>query len=193
MKKIGMFLMLAGASVLCGATCNHGNYIVVHGSTFTLELYDQYDHMVKTYPVGLGKNGLGKTKRGDKKTPRGEYHIIWKASRFAATDGGYEIKEDRSFCALNNKFTADPRIGLSDEQLWTEDYGGEQAVVMGLDYPNEKDHARGYVGECIEIHATLHGGIGQFVSAGCVRMSPADARDLYQYVEVGTTVVIQED
>jgi hypothetical protein len=192
MKKLLMILLITFLSRGCSATCNEANYIVVHGSTFTLELYDQYDHVIKSYSVGLGKNGMGKTKRGDKKTPLGEYHIIWKASRFAETDGGYEIKEDRAFCGPESIFTADPRIGFDDEQLWTAGYGGDQAVVMGLDYPNELDRARGYVGECIEIHASLLGGIGKFASAGCVRMKPDDARDLYQYVAVGTLVIIQE-
>lgn len=193
MKKYILFVAVLSFNIFGFERCNDGNYLIVHGSTFTLELYDQYDHLIKAYPIGLGKNGMGKTKRGDKKTPLGEYHIIWKTSRFAETDGGYEIKEDRAFCGPESIFTADPRIGLSDEQLWTEDYGGDQAVVMGLDYPNELDHARGYVGECIEIHATLHDGIGQFASAGCVRMKPDDARDLYQHVAVGTKVIIQED
>ena len=193
MKRVLFFLSLLCLKVVSPEPCNQGNYIVVHGSKFTLELYDQYDHLIKSYPVGLGKNGLGKTKWGDVKTPRGEYKILWKASRFAETDGGYSIEEDRAFCGPKNIFTADPRIGLSDEKLWTEDYGGKDAVVMGLNYPNEAERAQGYTGECIEIHASLHGGIGQNASAGCVRMLPADARDLYQYVDVGTQVIIQEN
>lgn len=196
MKRSLLYLSLLCLSVVFSESyCNqnHGNYILVRGSTFTLELYDQYDHLVKSYPFGLGKNGLGKTKRGDIKTPRGEYKILWKASRFAATDGGYSIEEDRAFCGPKNIFTADPRIGLEDEQLWTEDYGGKEAVVMGLNYPNDEEVAKGYTGECIEIHASLHGGIGEYASGGCVRMLPADARDLYKHVDVEIKVIIQRN
>lgn len=169
---------------------NRGNYIVVHGNKYVLELYNKDGKLIKKYPVGIGKNGMGKTKEGDSKTPVGTYKIIWKASRFAKTDGGYPIVDGAAFCGPDNIFTTNPDIGYSSEKLWTAGYGGKEAVVMCLDYPNEADREKGYSGGCIEIHATQLGGIGKKSSAGCIRMKPADARELYKRVDMGTKVVI---
>jgi murein L,D-transpeptidase YafK len=170
---------------------NTGNYIIVDSTVFTLNLYDNQNNLIKSYSIGLGKNGMGKTKQGDKKTPIGTYQIIWKASRFWQTDGGYPIIDGQAFAGPDSMFTTDPKIGYDDEKLWTDSYGGQEAVVMCINYPNISDKLKNYTGDCIEIHATQLGGIGEYASAGCVRMNPADARDLYQYVTVGTNVIIR--
>jgi len=167
-------------------------YIVVYGSEYYMKVFTSDGKLLKRYPVGIGINGMGKTRSGDKKTPVGEYEIIWKASRFADTDGGYPIKDGRAFAGPDNIFTTDPAVGYSSEQLWTDGYGGNKAVVMCLNYPNESDKSKGYTGGCIEIHATLLGGIEECSSAGCVRMYPEDARELYRLVKVGTKVYIKE-
>jgi hypothetical protein len=65
------------------AVSGRNNYIVVYSDKFYLKLFDANGKLLKCYPVGLGLNGMGKTREGDKKTPVGEYEIIWKASRFA--------------------------------------------------------------------------------------------------------------
>jgi len=169
--------------------------IVVHGYAFRMRVYEKSGdkwNMIREYPVGIGKNGMGKTKSGDKKTPLGQYKIIWKASRFWKTDGGHPIIDGKAFCGPKNIFTTDPNVGYSSEKLWTSGYGGKKAVVMCLDYPNSKDRSKGYTGGCIEIHATLLGGIGKQSSMGCIRMRPADARELYNLVDVGTMVILKE-
>jgi murein L,D-transpeptidase YafK len=166
-------------------------YILVEGDKYRLKLCDSNGKVIKEYPIGIGSNGMGKTKQGDCKTPIGKYKIIWKASRFAKTDGGHLIRDGKAFAGPNNIFTTDPKIGYSSEQLWTAGYGGKKAVVMCLDYPNAEDTKKNYTGACIEIHATLLGGIGKKSSAGCVRMKPEDARELYNLVDVGTTVLIK--
>lgn len=168
------------------------NYIVVHGSTCTLEVYDAHGRLIKAFPVGLGINGMGKTKAGDRKTPIGEYEILWKASRFWESDGGYPIVDGQAFCTPDNQFTTDPQLADPDETLWTDAYGGDQAVVMCLNYPNASDIANGYTGGCIEIHASLYGGMGEYCSLGCVRMDPVDARELYHLVDSGTKVSINK-
>jgi murein L,D-transpeptidase YafK len=169
------------------------NYIEVHPSRFSLELKNSQNTILQTFPIGLGKNGMGKTQSGDNKTPVGTYKILWKASRFWESDGGYPIIDEKAFCGPGNIFTDDPEIGFDDERLWTDSYGGPEAVVMCLDYPNVSDVLNGYTGCAIEIHATQLGGIGEYSSAGCVRMLPKDARDLYNCVEEGTTVIISEN
>jgi len=188
-----IFVLLAFLLCLFLCPCFASDYyIVVSGSKFTLAVYDGSGKVVKSYPVGLGLNGMGKTKEGDKKTPLGEYKIIWKASRFANEDGGYLIEDGKAFCGPDNIFTTDPSIGYPDESLWTDGYGGKKAVVMCLNYPNSSDKKKGYTGGCIEIHATLLGGIGEWSSYGCVRMYPEDARELYRIVKVGTKVFIKK-
>lgn len=188
--KFTLFVALLILTSFCKVEGNPGNYIVIQGRTFQLELYDVNNQLIKTYPVGLGKNGMGKTKSGDKKTPVGEYEIVWKASRFWETDGGYPIEDNKAFAGRNNIFVTDPALGDPDECLWTDSYGGKQAVVMCLNYPNVSDLAKGYTGDDIEIHSTLTGGIGEYSSAGCIRMFPADARDLYNHIQEGAKVII---
>ena len=166
--------------------------IVVHGYSYTLKLYESDGSLIKKYPIGIGINGMGKTKEGDKKTPLGVYKIVWMASRYAKTDGGYIIRNGMAFCGPNNCFTTDPNVGYSSEKLWTEGYGGNEAVVMCVNYPNKSDKMDGFSGGCIEIHATHLGGIGKKSSYGCIRMKPKDARDLYNHIGVGTQVIFLE-
>lgn len=169
--------------------------IVIHGYAFRMKLYEKFGdkwNLIREYPIGIGKNGMGKTRTGDRKTPLGKYKILWKASRFRKTDGGHLIIEGKAFCGPNNMFTKDPNVGYSSERLWTSGYGGKKAVVMCINYPNAGDRRKGYTGGCIEIHATLLGGIGKQSSMGCIRMRPDDARELYKLVDVGTMVIMKE-
>ena len=193
--SIVLLLVIFCLGLFCSQACagdNSGNYIVIHGYDYVMYLYNSQDEVIRTYDIGIGLNGMGKTREGDKKTPIGEYEILWKASRFANTDGGYLIEDGRAFCGPDNIFTKDPDIGYSSESLWKEGYGGDEAVVMCIDYPNSSDKAKGYTGGCIEIHATHLGGIGECSSYGCIRMYPDNARELYNLVNVGTKVYIYE-
>ncbi|MCE1248953.1 MAG: L,D-transpeptidase [Firmicutes bacterium] len=190
-----IFMMLF-AAVSLQAQEKKERMIVVSGSKYRLYLYENKKGqwaLIKEYPIGIGRNGMGKTREGDAKTPVGEYKILWKASRFAKTDGGYLIQDGRSFCGPDNMYTTDPKIGYPSESLWKAGYGGKSAVVMCIDYPTPAEKAKGYSGGCIEIHATLLGGIGKQSSEGCVRMNPKDARELYNLVETGTRVIIKEN
>ena len=82
------------------------------------------------------------------------------------------------------------------EKLWTESYGGEQAYVMALDYPNRADRAQGKTGSCIEIHASLkleEAGYDKYTGTlGCVSLYPAFAQRIYAFVNPGTPVRIIE-
>ena len=87
------------------------------------------------------------------------------------------------------------RIAQS-ERLWTDAYGGKNAYVMALDYPNPKDRAEGKTGSCIEIHASLkleNEGYKKYTGTlGCVSMYPDYAKRVYEYVNPGTPVRIVE-
>jgi len=41
------------------------------------------------------------------------------------------------------------------EKLWTDAYGGKNAYVMALDYPNSEDRKQGKTGSCIETGSSL--------------------------------------
>ena len=82
------------------------------------------------------------------------------------------------------------------EKLWTDSYGGEQAYVMALDYPNREDRAQGKTGSCIEIHASLkveEAGYDKYTGTlGCVSLYPAYTQRIYTFVNPGTPVRIIE-
>lgn len=194
MFKQLMFLLI-GIVLGIFSQANASNYYaIVHGDQFLLEIYDESHHLVCSYLIGLGKNGLGKTKIGDLKTPLGEYHVLWKASRYYETDGGLPITDTIGYCADgSNDYLTTLQDELKDIPLSRDAYGGPNSVFLMLDYPNSIDQEKGYTGNQIAIHATLCEGIGTYSSAGCIRMSPQDARDLYQYLAPGSKVVIQEN
>lgn len=169
------------------------NYIIVHASSFELELYSEQNTLIKSYPIGIGKQGVGKTKVGDQKTPIGEYHILWKASENWTEEGGLPIQKEKAYCGNDNSYSQVNRKGFSDEPIWGESFGGNDATFICLDYPNKLDLLKDYTGSGIGIHGSLNGGIGEFSSAGCIKMYPKDARDLYLQVDVGTTVIIKND
>jgi L,D-peptidoglycan transpeptidase YkuD (ErfK/YbiS/YcfS/YnhG family) len=82
------------------------------------------------------------------------------------------------------------------EKLWTDAYGGKNAYVMALDYPNSEDRKQGKTGSCIEIHASLkleEAGYDNYTGTlGCVSLYPAYAERVYTFVNPGTPVRIIE-
>lgn len=80
------------------------------------------------------------------------------------------------------------------EKLWTDSYGGANAYVMAIDYPNALDRKQGKTGSCIEIHASANVkkiGFKKYTGTyGCVSLMPEDAAKVYEVVEPGTSVRI---
>jgi murein L,D-transpeptidase YafK len=177
--------------ILCPvSTGEEGQIIFVIDDEKRLYLYEG-ETPVLDFPCETGIRGMGKTKEGDKKTPVGKYKIIWMASKGGNNDreGAREIIDGITWCDDSSIYYGPE--GPAGERLWTDAYGGEDAVVMGLDYPNDDDIRRGYTGDCIEIHATkrLKNG-GLTPSAGCIKMYCGDALVLYNRVGLFTPVVI---
>ncbi len=143
--------------------------------------------MVREYPIHVGKGGLAKIRSGDHKTPIGDYEVSWMASK--VSDKGFDILEGKSWCR-NNRFVYGS-TGPKLEKLWARPYGGNEATVISINYPNLKDEMRGYTGDCIHIHADRRHKDGILApSYGCIHMFPADAMELYELVDVGTPVKI---
>jgi hypothetical protein len=165
----------------------HAEYrIAIHCSLNVLQLW-RYDQLVSEYPIETGKGGVGKRKSGDHRTPVGDYEISWMACRKGVK--GHKIVDQRSWCK-DNCFI-DAATGPALEKLWTDSYGGDEAAVISINYPNTKDSQRGFTGDCIHIHANkriLDGMMKK--SYGCIHMYPKDARELYDIVDVGTPVKI---
>lgn len=162
-------------------------FIVVDGSCKKDEackLYLVEGSKYTKYDVAIGSRGMGKTREKDHKTPVGTYHIKWMASKKDGT-----IKDGTTWCSGNNLYYGS--TGPSDEKLWTDSYGGSEAAVMGLDYPNSDDLSKKYTGGCIEIHASKSKTYG-WQSLGCVKMNPTDANEVYQAVKVGTKVILED-
>ena len=152
------------------------NYIVVETGSYSLKVYDFKDKLINSYPIGIGENGIYKTSEGDKKTPIGDYEILWKASVFFDEDGGYPILENLGFISKDNVYHL--IMEEEDSALYDKAFGGEMSIFMSINYPNASDIKKGYTGNCIAIHATKLGGIGEKASLGCIRMNPKDAKDL---------------
>jgi murein L,D-transpeptidase YafK len=165
----------------------HSEYrIVIHCSAKVLQLW-RYTELAREYPIDVGKGGLAKKRGGDHRTPIGDYEISWMASRHSKK--GHKIIDARSWCK-GNRFVNGP-TGPQLEKLWTDSYGGDEAAVISINYPNAADRVRGFTGECIHIHADKHLVDGALTkSYGCIHMFPADAKELYDTVEVGTPVKI---
>jgi murein L,D-transpeptidase YafK len=160
--------------------------IVIHCSINVLQLWRK-NEAIREYPIETGKGGLGKHRSGDHCTPLGDYEVSWMASRNSAK--GHRIVENRSWCKGNRFIHADS--GPSLEKLWAESYGGDEATVISINYPNAKDRLRGFTGDCIHIHADKKLKDGMLTkSYGCIHMFPKDAMELYEMVEVGTPVKI---
>jgi hypothetical protein len=160
--------------------------IAIHCSLKVLQLWRNAE-LIRDYPVEVGMGGLAKRVNGDHRTPVGDYEVSWMASRNSSK--GHRIVEKRSWCKGNSFVNAS--TGPSLEKLWAEPYGGDEATVISINYPNEKDKIRGFTGECIHIHADKRHEKGILKkSYGCIHMYPPDARELYEFVQVGTPVKI---
>ena len=107
-------------------------------------------------------------------------------------DGTRKVSED-----IHDRPITREEIGIArGEKLWTDAYGGEQAYVMALDYPNKEDRTQGKTGSCIEIHASVNlekvGYEAYKGTLGCVSLYPAYAKRMYDHVNPGTPVRIIE-
>jgi hypothetical protein len=160
--------------------------IAIHCANKVLQLW-RHTELIREYPIEVGKGGLSKKRGGDHRTPIGEYKISWMASR--KSDAGLKIIEGRSWCS-GNKFVYSDH-GPALEKLWSDAYGGSEATVISINYPNEEESRKGYTGECIHIHAVKrpHDGLLR-KSYGCIHMFAPDAMELYELVTVGTPVKI---
>ncbi len=160
--------------------------IEIRCSEKVLQLWAGAD-LLAAYPISTGKGGIGKTRSGDHKTPLGDYEISWMASKKSAK--GHRIVDGTSWCANNRFYYGSDGPPL--EKLWADVYGGEDATVMSINYPNARDRADGKTGDCIHIHSEKKIAEGPLrESYGCIHMHTEHAQELYEIVDVHTPVRI---
>jgi lipoprotein-anchoring transpeptidase ErfK/SrfK len=128
---------------------------------------------IRSYPVSTSRFGVG-TEEGSMKTPTGRFCVAKKI--------GGEMPSGTIFQGRVALKTGDPLPPTDDlvmsRILWLD----------GLDDQNANTRNR-----FIYIHGTKHEGkIGTPASCGCVRMRNADVIELFDLVEEGAPVVIEQ-
>jgi lipoprotein-anchoring transpeptidase ErfK/SrfK len=133
----------------------------------------QGDRVVRRYPISSSRFGLG-VEEGSMKTPPGRFRIAEKIGAGAAPGTIFRS-----------------RVPLKPEEPLpsTEDWITSRILWLdGLDEQNANTRER-----LIYIHGTKHEDqIGSPASHGCIRMRNRDVIELFDLVEEGTPVVIEE-
>ena len=144
-------------------------------------------------PAYVGKNGIGKTREGDKKTPSGTYNL---SQPFGIKDDPgaklpyTKVTEDLYWCGTSsspyyNRLVSARQTGraatASDEKLIN--YKGVYNYALFIDYNVDGVADKG---SCIFLHCT-----GSAKStAGCIAVDEAVMKQLIQWVRPGCKIVI---
>ena len=128
---------------------------------------------IRTYPVSTSRFGIG-TEVGSLKTPTGRFRV---AEKIGGDMPGGTI------------FVARVPVDPAEAAPPTEDVVMSRILWLdGLDGHNANTRER-----FIYIHGTRHEDkIGTAASHGCVRMRNADVIELFEMVDEGTPVLIEE-
>jgi lipoprotein-anchoring transpeptidase ErfK/SrfK len=128
---------------------------------------------IRTYPVSTSRFGVG-TEEGSLKTPTGRFRVAQKIG------GGMPS---------GTVFVGRVPLGADKMRPPTDDFVMSRILWLdGLDEHNANTRDR-----FIYIHGTRHEDkIGKAASHGCVRMRNEDVIELFELVDEGTPVVIEE-
>ena len=128
---------------------------------------------IRTYPVSTSRFGIG-TEEGSFKTPTGHFRVAEKI--------GSDMPNGTVFVG---------RVPLQPDEALppTEDFVTSRILWLdGLEEENANTRGR-----FVYIHGTRHEDkIGTAASYGCVRMRNEDVIELFEIVDEGTPVVIEE-
>ena len=131
------------------------------------------EESIRTFPVSTSRFGIG-TEEGSLKTPTGRFRIV---KKIGANMPGETVFVGRVPLQRDDALPPTEDLVMS-RILWLD----------GLDEHNANTRDR-----YIYIHGTKHEDkIGTVASHGCVRMRNADVIELFELVEEGTPVVIEE-
>lgn len=142
-------------------------------ATQTMNLWDGW-RLVKSWPCSTSKFGIG-FEEGSFKTPLGHFRIAEKHGEGA---GQHTIFKARQPVGEWHPGQGEGEDLILGRILWLE--GGEQRNANTL-------------GRYVYIHGTNgEDKIGQPASHGCIRLRNADVVELYDLVQVGTPVWVNE-
>jgi len=128
---------------------------------------------VRTYPVSTSRFGVG-TEQGSLKTPTGHFRV---AEKIGGDMPAGTVFRSRVPLKPGDPFPPTEDLVMS-RILWLD----------GLDEHNANTRER-----FIYIHGTKHEDkIGNPASCGCIRMRNADVVELFDLVDDGTPVIIEE-
>jgi murein L,D-transpeptidase YafK len=148
--------------------------IVVKKEKRTLELFDG-DKLIKTYKIALGSTPIGdKEIEGDGKTPEGDFYIFTKNA-----ESSFYLSIGVSYPNIE-----DAKRGLENELITQEEH---DEIVKAI---NEKKMSpqKTKLGGEVYIHG--YGNLTDW-TAGCVAMTNAEMKELYDAIPIGTSVNIQ--
>jgi uncharacterized SAM-binding protein YcdF (DUF218 family)/L,D-peptidoglycan transpeptidase YkuD (ErfK/YbiS/YcfS/YnhG family) len=156
--------------------------VVVRKAAHVLELYDEVDGqrtLVKTYACITGGNAGDKEVEGDRKTPLGRFHVVFKT-----TDSKYHLS-----LGLDYPSAEDAERGLKEGLITRAEYDGIlEALKSDLSQvENQRKLWYTKLGGEIFIHGNAEGRTG---TAGCVALSNVDVEEVFKLLPVGTVVEI---
>ena len=128
---------------------------------------------IRSYPVSTSRFGIG-AEEGSMKTPTGRFRVAQKIGDGLPSDTAFQSR-----VPLKPGDTLPPTNDLVMSRiLWLD----------GLDEHNSNTHDR-----FIYIHGTKHENkIGMPASHGCIRMRNSDVVELFELVDEGAQVIIDE-
>lgn len=169
----------------------------ISGSRATLSIHEKRSGVwtqLYSCDAYVGRNGIGKTKEGDRKTPTGTYNLttpfgikadpgakmdytqVTKYHYWCGTSGSEYYNQFIDMRQVDRKYTSD------DEYLIN--YKGEYDYCMFIDY-----NANGAAGKgsCIFLHCM---GKNKY-TAGCIAIPEKAMQKVIQWVEPGAKIVIR--
>lgn len=157
--------------------------IIVSKSQHTLSLYAN-NVLLKNYHIELGDGGLGDKQRlGDRKTPEGTLYVTEKSVLAPPS-----VALGTRWMRLSYPNIEDAQRGLKDGLISRNIYSKIVSAINNYQTPPQRTALGGGVG--------IHGGsrieYGSDWTAGCVGLSNKDVEEFYNYVRVGTPVIIKK-
>ncbi len=161
----------------------HNVSILIRISEQKLYLLDELEEVIQQYAVSTSKYGVG-SEEGSYKTPKGKHCISEKIGETAPRNEVFIGRQGQGVLGDLQAQKIDlPDDIITSRILWLE--GLEQGINQG---DNLDTHQR-----YIYIHGTPEEDkIGTAVSHGCIRMCNDDVIDLFDQVDEGCEVIIEE-
>lgn len=142
----------------------------------------------------LGKNGIGKAKEGDKKTPSGTFNLTQPFGIKAdpgAKQSYTQVTKDHYWCGTSGSEYYNQLVDMRvTDRMYTSadevliNYKGVYNYCMFIDYNAEGTAGKG---SCIFLHCMG----SQKSTAGCIAVPESVMRKIVQWAEPGAKIVIQ--